>query len=97
MVGMLETSFPSELARISGASLTSVIALLDRLEEDGIVVSAHQGRSRCVSINPRYKARKELLELLMKMGERTPEIQDLLAALRRRPRKKGKKLWPVNS
>ncbi len=95
LLGMLESSHPLELARLSGASRTSVIALLDRLEEDAIIVSAQEGRNRRVFINPRYVARGELVALLKRIGAMSPEIQNAVGSMRRRPRRKGKKLWPL--
>lgn len=94
LIGMLESSYAEELSRLSGASRTAVDKLLDRLEDDGILVSVREGRNRRVSINPRYKARQELIELLKKIGRESPQIMSALATLRRRPRRKGKKLWP---
>lgn len=94
LIGMLESSYAEELSRLSGASRTAVDRLLDRLEEDGIIVSNREGRNRKVSINPRYQSRSELVELLKKVGRESPQVMNALGTLRRRPRRKGKKLWP---
>jgi len=95
LIGMLETTHPLELARLSGASKTAVESFVDRLEEDGILVSMRQGRNRRVSISPRYKYREPLIQLLKQIGTTSPEIMDALSSLRRRPRRKGKPLWPA--
>lgn len=96
MLGLLESSYRSELSRLTGVSPTAVSSLLDRLEEDGVIVAVTQGRNRLVSINPRYKARAELVALLKKLGMRSPEILEAASRARRRPRRKGKKLWTTD-
>ena len=95
LIGMLETTHPLELVRLSGASKTAVESYIDRLEEDGIVVSVRQGRNRRISISPRFRHREPLLSLLKQIGSNSPEIMDAVSSLRRRPRKKGKPLWPA--
>ena len=97
MLVLLESSYRSELSRLTGVSPTAVSSLLDRLEEDGVVVSVTQGRNRRVSINPRYKARAELVALLKTLGMRSPEILEVASRARRRPRKKGKGLWTADA
>ena len=97
MLGLLESSHRSELSRLTGVSPTAVSNLLDRLEEDGVIVAVTQGRNRRVSINPRYKAGPELVALLKTLGMRSPEILEVASLARRRPRRKGKKLWTTGS
>lgn len=97
LIGMLESTFPRELAALSDCSLTTALAYLDKLEEDGIIVSIREGKNRRVTINPRYKARQELVALLKKLGERNAEVQSALATLRRRPRRTRKALWQRTS
>jgi DNA-binding transcriptional ArsR family regulator len=95
LLAMLESTHPLELARLSGVSRTAVDSYLDRLEEDGVIVSARQGRNRRVSINPRFRYRNRLIELLKEIGFGSPAVMSALSTLRRRPRRKGKTLWPA--
>jgi hypothetical protein len=94
LIGMLEVTYPLQLARLSGSSRTSVEKFLDRLEEDGIIVSIREGRNRNVSISPRFRSRQTLVPMLKQLGASSPEIQQALMTLRRRPRKRGKPIWP---
>jgi hypothetical protein len=89
-VRLLGETFPSELALLLGLRLFSVQKILASLEREGVTVSRMFGRTRQVSLNPGYGARKELDALLLKMGREDVALQQQLAARRRRPRREGK-------
>jgi DNA-binding transcriptional ArsR family regulator len=87
---LLGETYPSELARILDRRLYSIQSVLAALEADGVVASRKFGRSRSISLDPRYFAHKELSDLLWKLGEQAHELQKKLARARRRPRRTGK-------
>lgn len=89
---LLEESYPRELARILGASLSSVQQALRGLERDGLVAARTMGRTRVVRIDPRYFARKELMAYLLRLSEADESLRRAVTALRRRPRRTGKPL-----
>jgi len=89
-VRLLEESYPSELAEILGVRLFAVQRALATLEGDGVIVSRMFGRTRRISLNPRYTAQGELSALLWKLGQNDSDLQRVLATRRRRPRRAGK-------
>ena len=50
------------------------------------------GRTRIFRINPAYFASEELNRYLLRLTEPEEELRDRVAALRKRPRRTGKKL-----
>ena len=89
-IRLLEGTYPSELAELLGVHNYTVQSILASLEREAIVVSRLMGRTRMVSLNPRYFAHVELSALLWKLGEHDIDLQARLAARRRRPRRAGK-------
>ncbi len=87
---LLEETYPSELASLLGMRVFSAQSILAALEREGIVVSRLVGKTRQVTLNPRYFAAKEISALLWKLGSQDVELQKMLAAKRRRPRQPGK-------
>ena len=87
---LLDETYPSELAQLLGIGTYSVQRVLEALEGEGVVVSRLMGRTRIVKLNPRYFAAEELAALLWSLGKRDADLQRLLAAKRRRPRRAGK-------
>jgi DNA-binding transcriptional ArsR family regulator len=90
LLGLLEESYPSELAVLLDARLFAVQTILDSLESDGIIVTRRLGNTRRVQLNPRFVGYQELRALLWKLGEHDVEIQKAAARKRGRPRRKGK-------
>ena len=90
LLGLLQESYPSELALLLGAHLYSVQTILDSFESEGIIVTRRLGNTRRVQLNPRYVAHDELRALLWKIGEHDIELQKAAAQKRGRPRRKGK-------
>lgn len=87
---LLEESYPSELATLLGIRLYTVQQILRSLERDAVVVSRSLGRTRRVTLNPRYVGYKPLRELLWIVGTYDADLQRALATKRRRPRRPGK-------
>jgi DNA-binding transcriptional ArsR family regulator len=89
---LLDESYPRELARLLGVSLSSVQQAVRSLERDGLVAVRTMGRTRLARIDPRYFARRELLAFLGRLAEADLPLAKALAAHRRRPRLTGKPL-----
>lgn len=86
MLPLLESTYPTELARLLDAPLYSVQTILADLEDQGIVASRRRGRMRIVSLDPRYYAYEQLHALLERMAAAEPELQAAAEERRTRPR-----------
>jgi len=89
-IRLLGETYPSELAAVLGVRLFAVQRVLESLEREAIITSRSIGRTRSVSLNPRYFAYRELAQLLWKLGREDTDLQMALASRRRRPRRTGK-------
>ena len=89
-LGILDESFPRELARLLEVPLNGVQQALRGLELDGLVAARPAGRTRLYRLNPRYFAREELEGYLKRLAEAETELVERTAQLRRRPRRTGK-------
>ena len=87
---LLGETYPSELASMLGLRLFTVQSILASLESEAVVVSQLMGRTRKVTLNPRYFASRELAALLWKLAQHDVSLQTSLARRRRRPRRPGK-------
>src|SRR5580765_3320145 len=87
---MLEESYPRELARVLGSSLSGVQTALRGLERDGIVAGRSVGRTRVFTFEPRYFARDELRAYLARLATAERLLESRVTSLRRRPRRTGK-------
>jgi DNA-binding transcriptional ArsR family regulator len=92
LLGFLQSSYPSELARLLRVRPFSVQGILNSLEKEGVVTSRLVGRTRVFQLDPRRGYAKELRALLDKLGEGETQLRARAASLRRRPRRPGKKL-----
>jgi DNA-binding GntR family transcriptional regulator len=91
-LGLLETSYPRELARLLDAPVSGVRQALRGLERDGLVAGRLVGRTRLVTLHPAYFARGELKAYLARLAEADLELERAVTRLRRRPRAAGKPL-----
>lgn len=91
-LSLLEQSYARELSRILELPVSVIQKALVSLERDGLVAARSVGRTRVVTLNPRFFARRELLALLSRLAEPEEAIRKAVAALRRRPRRTGKRL-----
>lgn len=85
LLGLLAESYPSELATLLKAPLYSIQRILSDLEGQGIVAARQRGRTRLVSLNPRFYAVDELRALLARMALAEPDLDELAAGHRVRP------------
>jgi DNA-binding transcriptional ArsR family regulator len=86
------TSYQRELSRLLDASPSVIQKALSSLERDGLVSGRLMGRTRTYSLNPQFFARTELDAFLRRLAEADTDLQTGTAALRRRPRRAGKRL-----
>ena len=89
-LGLLETSYARELARLLVAPVSGVRKAIAALERDGLVSGRLVGRTRVVQLNPTYFAREALEAYLLRLADGSPALR--FRALRRRPRQSGKPL-----
>ena len=89
---LLEQTYPRELARLLGVPNSVIQKAVLSLERDGLVSVRSVGRTRVATVNPRYFARRELLAFLGRLAEIDERLRGAVAALRRRPRRSGKRL-----
>lgn len=92
LIALLEESYPTELARLLGAPLYSVQKVVDALDREGVLATRRIGTERRVTLDPRFFAVSELRALLLRLAQAEPELRDIAAKARRRPRRKGKAL-----
>lgn len=91
-LGLLDESFSRELARLLETPVNGVQMALRALERDGLVAARAAGRTRLFRLNPRYFARNELKQYLLRLAEADADMQSRVAQLRRRPRRTAKPL-----
>jgi hypothetical protein len=89
-VRLLGETYPSELAMLLGVRLYAIQRVLESLESEAVLASRSVGRTRQISLNPRYFAHRELSALLWRLGREDTDLQRALSSLRRRPRRAGK-------
>jgi DNA-binding transcriptional ArsR family regulator len=91
LVAILGETYPAEMARYLGTTISSVQRTLDKVEEDGLVATRPLA-VRTVSLNPMYPAARELRALLLRLAEGYPVYQELKESRRTRPRRREKPL-----
>jgi DNA-binding transcriptional ArsR family regulator len=92
LLGLLEQSYPRELAAVLDEDLSVVQRTANDLERDGVLASRLMGRTRLFELNRTYQHYAPLRDLLVRMGQSDPEIVAAAQRLRQRPRRAGKEL-----
>ena len=59
--------------------------LATKLEDQGVIASRLRGRTRLVTLNPRFHACTELRDLLLRLSRGEPELEAVAAGHRTRP------------
>ncbi len=85
-------SYPREIARLLGVSLSVVQKAIRSLELDGLVAGRSVGRTRVYSLNPAYFAASEVRDLVRRLAEVDADLRRAVDELRTRPRRSGKPL-----
>jgi DNA-binding transcriptional ArsR family regulator len=91
-LSLLEQTYARELARALKLPISVVQKALLSLEKDGLVVVRSVGRTRVITLNPRYFARRELLAFISRLAQPENGLRATIAKLRKRPRRTGKRL-----
>lgn len=97
LIAKLGETHTRELARLLGLAPSTVLSVVDAYERNGVVATRKYGLERRTSLNPRFFAIRELKNLLDRLLEAEPEIEQIAASVRRRPRKRTKPLVPVDT
>jgi len=92
LTGMLEETYPQELARLLGQRPYPVARIVNALETEGVLSTRRLGVERRVTLNPSYIGFKELRDLLRKIGNSNRSYLAILSRERRRPRRARKPL-----
>ncbi|MFW9625223.1 winged helix-turn-helix domain-containing protein (plasmid) [Sulfurospirillum sp. 'SP'] len=88
-----EEGYAREIAKYFDTALPSIQNQLKHFEENGLVLSKMQGRTKVYFFNPRYAFLQELTSLLDKARlYYKPELKAKLEMQRRRPRRPEKPL-----
>ena len=91
-LSLLEQTYARELARVLKISISVLQKAILGLERDGLVAARKVGRTRVITLNPRFFARRELVALLNRLAEPEDRLRLAVAKLRKRPRRSGKRL-----
>lgn len=91
LIAVLEQSYPAEISRYLGSSIPAVQRTLDKLEDEGLIVSRRVA-VRMVTLNPNYPAVRELRALLLRLAEGYRQYRVVKESRRTRPRRRGKPL-----
>lgn len=92
LLGLLERSYPREIAAVLDEDLSVVQRGMNDLERDGILASRLAGRTRLFELNRTYQYYAPVKELLVRMGQMDPETVEAAQRLRQRPRRANKEL-----
>lgn len=84
-IALLGETYASELARLLKAPLFSVQNIVAALDREGVLAVRSSGRSRLISLDPRYFASKELKQLLLRLSEAEPALRSAASSRRSRP------------
>lgn len=91
-VRAFESANVSQIASAMDVRLYVAQRIIEDFENEGLIATRLDGNARWVELNPRYFAVRELVALLDRYLEAAPEFRDQVAAIRRRPRKRGKEI-----
>ncbi len=88
-----EQGYAAEIVRAFETDLSPIQKQLERMERDGLLINSKVGQTRLYSFSPRYPFVTELLALMNRALELSPdELREVLMYDRRRPRKRSKPL-----
>lgn len=91
LVAVLGETYPAEISRYIGSSISSVQRTLDLLEEEELIATRRLV-VRAVTLNPIFPAADELRAFLLRLAQGHPDFQKIREARRTRPRRRGKPL-----
>jgi hypothetical protein len=91
LIAVLDETYPAELSKYTGTSISSVQRSLDLLERENLIAT-RQLVVRAVTLNPAYPAVRELRAFLLRVAEGYPQYREIRDSIRRRPRRRTKAL-----
>jgi DNA-binding transcriptional ArsR family regulator len=91
-LALAEESYTAEMVGVLGDSKLTVQRILRDLEDLGVVASRLRGRVRLVALDKTWYAAAELRALLQRIAAVDEGVLNAAAAVRRRPRRPGKRL-----
>lgn len=91
LIAVLGETYPAEISRYLGSSISSVQRTLDLLEEEQLIAT-RQLVVRAVTLNPAFPAADELRAFLLRLAEGYPDFRKVQESRRTRPRRRGKSL-----
>jgi DNA-binding transcriptional ArsR family regulator len=92
LLGLMDRTYPRELAALLDEDLSVVQRTVDDLERDGILASRLAGRTRIFELNRTYQHYAPVRELLARMGQSDPDTVEAAQRVRLRPRRAQKEL-----
>lgn len=92
LLGLMDRTYPRELASLLDEDLSVVQRTVDDLERDGILASRLAGRTRIFELNRTYQHYAPVRELLARMGQSDPDTVEAAQRVRLRPRRAQKEL-----
>jgi DNA-binding transcriptional ArsR family regulator len=92
LLGLMDRTYPRELASLLDEDLSVVQRTVDDLERDGILASRLAGRTRIFELNRTYQHYVPVRELLARMGQSDPDTVEAAQRVRLRPRRAQKEL-----
>ena len=92
ILALIEDSYPKQMAEVLETPASNIFKALDSLEREGLVVTRLVGRTRQITLNPRYFARDELRAYLDKLALSDAALIEAVTEIRKRPRRTGKTL-----
>jgi DNA-binding transcriptional ArsR family regulator len=90
-IALLGDSYVLQLAELLKLQQSMVFRIVNDFEQDGIVTSRYVGRTRTISLNLRRYGMTDLENFLLKFSKGT-DVEERVAGVRRRPRRRGKAL-----
>lgn len=92
LISLIQETTISEAARVLDTSVSTVKKAADSLERTGVIAGRLVGRSRLLSLNPRFYGASELAQLLSRLSLADENLIAKAAEIRKRPRRAGKPL-----
>ena len=97
LTALLSETYASQLARILKSSVRVVRLAVRRLERERLLATRRWGNERRITLDPSTAFNAELRALLLKLADAYPEYDAMIASLRTRPRRFGKRVEPIES
>lgn len=88
-LAITDDSYAREIADLFDAPLITVQRILRDFEAAALITIRPRGRTRLITLNPRWFAAAELRALLARLAQADSDLLTLATKIRRRPRQAG--------